>query len=385
MQSSFALKGATIYTEQGPKTHTNLNFIGEVIESIDTDCSADEVLTLPSSWHVIPGMIDAHIHGAANADTMDATPKALQTISKALAKEGVTGFLPTTITANNKDIEKALMNVKEVMEKHLDTGAQILGVNLEGPFLSPEKAGAQDVTNLQLPQTDLLQRWQTLSGYAIKIVTVAPELPGAMSFIQYLRSQKIIPSLGHSNASYELTNEAIQAGITQATHLFNAMHRVHHREPGNVVALLLNHQVMCEVIADGIHLHPAILKLILTAKTTDRIILITDAIRAKQLPDGEYTLGTEKVIVKNESSRFVDGTLAGTVLRMDQAMRNMMKFTGSSLNDICKMASENPAKQLQIFDRKGSLSVGKDADIVVLDDQLKVQMTFVKGKMVYKS
>ncbi len=342
-------------------------------------------VTLPDTWHLIPGMIDVHMHGAAGADFMDATPKTLATISKILPQEGITGFVPATMTVEPPGIETALRNANTYLSQAHADSAEMLGINLEGPFIAPAKAGAHDPEYSQEPNIKAIKRWQELAPGLIKLVTIAPELPGSIETIKYLTKHNIAVSIGHSNATYQEAEAAIAAGAKHATHLFNAMHSIHHREPGIAVAALLNPQVMVEVIADGVHIHPAMLQLVMKLKGPAGIILVTDSICAKHLGDGEYNLGGQKVIVKKGVARLADGTLAGCTLTMDQALRNIIKFTDCSLAEAVHMATTNPAKQINVFDHKGSIAVGKDADLVVLDDKLRVRMTLVKGKVIFNN
>ncbi len=361
--------------------------VGTTIENIgsfDFNESDVKVLEFPPNWHLLPGMIDIHVHGAAGADTMDATDAALNAIRSVLVKEGVTSFLATTTTAISYDIENALRLVASYVANKQDThGAEILGINLEGPFLSHVKPGAHEAKQFIAPDIDLFKHWQKLANNLIKIVTVAPEIDGGLELIEYLFKQNMVASVGHSNASYEQANIAIQKGCTHATHLFNGMRGIHHRDPGLVTALLLNDEVTTEIIADCVHTHPAILKLIWKLKGPDKIVLMTDAIRAKYLNDGNYKLGTKSVIVKNNQARLADGTLAGSVLGMDSAVRNMLKFSDCTLLDVVKMTSENPAKQLGVFSRKGSIDIGKDADLVIMDENMHVRITICKGNIVF--
>ena len=381
------IRGLNIYTDNGVVKNSALLIANGMIKAIgDIKASAAKTLDFPSSWHLIPGMIDMHIHGAAGFDVMDATDEALAMISTALVQEGVTSFLATTMTEKSVDIENALKKVANyVANKQEITGAEILGINLEGPFLSAAKAGCQRGDYFMDPDISLFKHWQKLANNLIKIVTVAPELANSLEFIKYLRKCGVIASLGHSNVNYEQTNRAIDAGCTEATHLFNAMPAIHHRDPGAITALLLNNQVMTEIIADGIHSHPAILQLILRLKGADKVCLITDSMRAKYLADGTYQFGGQQVIVKDHSARLSDGTLAGSILKMDSAVRNMIKFTGCTLLDTIKMSAINPAKQLNIFTRKGSIAIGKDADLVILNENLGVEMTICNGNIGFSS
>lgn len=339
-----------------------------------------EQIEYAQDYYLVPGFIDCHIHGAGGSDVMDASVDALTTISTCLAKEGVTSFLATTMTAASDDITAALSVISEV--KMQQQGAEILGVHLEGPFISKEKMGAQLGDNVCEPDIKLFHQWQEASGNNIKLVTLAPEVNDADAFIQEVTQQGVIASMGHSNATYEQANRAVKHGCTHATHLFNAMRGLHHREPGVVGAALLADTVTAELIADGEHLHPAIYPLALRMKGRENIVLVTDAIRAKCMPDGAYDLGGQEVAVTNSKVTLVDGTLAGSVLTMPQAIKNMMQFTGCSLADAVAMASYNPAHQLKVNDRKGTIEVGKDADLVVLDAELNVQLTVCRGDVV---
>jgi N-acetylglucosamine-6-phosphate deacetylase len=379
-QKPSILIGPKIYTENTVLENSSILIENGIIKSIGNFVNPDnaEVLEFPPTWHLIPGMIDMHIHGANGADVMDATPEALSTISNALLQEGVTAFLATTISESVTKIEKSLQAIAKYVATKPTANAEILGINLEGPFLSANKPGCQKTDALLTPDISLFQRWQKLSGNLIKITTIAPETINSLEFIKYLKNNGIIAACGHSNATYAETIAAINAGCTQCTHLFNAMRNIRHREPGIAGACLLNENVYCELIADGIHIHPAMLELAFKLKGPDKIILVTDAIRAKYFADGTYELGGQEVIVKGKEARLKDGTLAGSVLRMDEAMRNMIKHTGCSLLDITKMTSANPAKQLNIFDRKGSIAIGKDADLVALDESLHVRAVFNK-------
>ncbi|KPJ67412.1 MAG: hypothetical protein AMJ43_03905 [Coxiella sp. DG_40] len=385
--NQLVIKGLNVYSKSTVLEKSAVQIVDNTIKNVgnfDFNESDIKVLEFPSNWHLLPGMIDMHVHGAAGADTMDATDAALHKISNALVKEGVTSFLATTTTAKSYDIENALQRVASYVTNKQDMHrAEILGINLEGPFLSHEKPGAQESEQFISPSVDLFKHWQKMSGNLIKIVTVAPEIDGGLELIEYLFNHNIIASMGHSNASYEQASIAIQKGCTYATHLFNGMRGIHHRDPGLVTALLLNDEVTTETIADCVHTHPAMLKLIWKLKGPDKIVLITDAMRAKYLNDSNYKLGTKSVIVKNNQARLANGTLAGSVLGMDFAVRNMLKFTDCTLLDIIKMTSENPAKQLGVFSRKGSIDIGKDADLVVMDENMRVRMTICRGNVLF--
>ncbi|TCS83268.1 N-acetylglucosamine-6-phosphate deacetylase [Tepidibacillus fermentans] len=348
------------------------------------DINGIEVIQFPNEYKLIPGMIDLHIHGAAGADTMDATIEAIETIASALPKEGTTSFLATTITKEEEEIERALINVANYMKKENNAGkAEVLGVHLEGPFISVKRAGAQPPHAITEPDIKRFKQWQTISENQIKLVTLAPEREGGLELTAYLRETGVVASIGHSDAKYDEAVEAIKAGVTHATHLFNGMRGLHHREPGVVGAVLLHDQVKAELIVDGIHVRPEMVKLIFQQKGKEGIVLVTDAMRAKCLGNGVYQLGGQEVFVRDQQATLKDGTLAGSILKMKDSIRNMMEFTDCTLEDIIYMSSTNPAKQLNVFDRKGSIKVGKDADLVVLDENNQVVMTFCRGELAY--
>lgn len=333
--------------------------------------------------YLIPGLIDLHIHGTHGKDVMDASESAYKTISRSLATEGVTGFLATTMTAGDEQIEKVLKTIASMPP--YEDGAAMLGVHLEGPFISKSKLGAQSGQFAQEPNLKLMQHWQEVAQGKIKIVTLAPELPGILPLIKELRKSGVIVSIGHTNATYQETCAAIAEGSSQATHLFNAMRGLHQREPGAVGALLLSADVMAELIVDGIHLHPAIVALVYQIKGNKRLMLVTDALRAKCLGEGQHDLGGQNITVLAGKATLSNGTIAGSVLSMPQAIKNMMSFTQCSLIEAINMACETPAKALNLLDRKGSIFVGKDADLVVMNSNLDVMLTMRGGREVYKT
>lgn len=336
----------------------------------------------PNDHYLVPGFIDLHIHGANGYDVMDGTEEALAGISLALATEGVTGYLATTMTAEDELIDSVLEAIAKMPSSK--DGAAILGVHLEGPFIAKDKVGAQRKEAVRDPDLTLLQRWQKCAQGAIKIVTLAPELPNAFALIKLLREMHIKASIGHTNATYAQTCEAIAAGCTQATHLFNAMSGLHQREPGAVGALLLSDAIIAELIVDDNHLHPAIIEIAWRIKNKERLMLVTDAMRAKCLGDGEYNLGGQIVSVHENRATLADGTLAGSTLSMPQAIKNMVQFSHCTLAEAIAMASENPACAIGIEASKGSIGIGKDADLVVLNADLEVVLTMRAGRVVFQ-
>lgn len=341
-----------------------------------------EELRFAETAYLVPGFIDLHVHGAAGHDVMDAQEKSLQAISAALAREGVTGYLATTMTASNEEIEKVLKTIANSLDN--PHGAAILGVHLEGPFIAKSKMGAQNGDLTQAPNSDLIRYWQKAANGMIRLLTLAPELSEITDFIKTLKELSIVASVGHTNATYAETMEAIAAGCTHATHLFNAMRGIQQREPGATGALLLSDKVNAELIVDGHHLHPAIIDLAFRVKGKDKLILVSDAMRAKCMDDGQYELGGQAVNVKHGKAVLVDGTLAGSTLRIPDAIKKLIESTSCSLEVAVQMASLNPARILGLSQRKGAIGVGKDADLVVLNEKLEVIFTMRAGVELYK-
>lgn len=332
---------------------------------------------------VVPGFIDVHVHGGGGSDTMDGKYEAIKQIANTHSRFGTTAFLPTTMTMSKGKIIESLKSINEAFVK--GTGAaEILGVHLEGPYINSERKGAQKEEDIKNPSIEEFMEFNQASGNLIRLVTIAPEIPGAMELIRWLSEHKIIASVGHSNATYEQVQESIQSGLNHVTHTFNAMKGLDHREPGVVGAALSSPELMAQIIADGIHVLPVVIRILIQTKGIENVVLMTDAIRAASMPEGTYDLGGQEVTVTMGQARLKDGTLAGSVLTMDKAVRNLVTKVGVSLPGSIQMATFNPAKCLGVGDRKGSLKPGKDADIVILNKELKVELTMVRGKVVYK-
>ena len=334
---------------------------------------------------MLPAFIDTHVHGAGGADAMDGSREALSVIAETLAKEGTASFLATTMTQSPENIIRALSAVKEYMSAAPDTGAKILGVHLEGPFIAEKFKGAQPLEYVAAPDIKVFEKYNEAAGGAIKIVTMAPETEGAEDFIKYLAKNHIIASIGHTAAKYADVERAVAAGAKNVTHTYNAQSPLHHRDIGVVGSALLIDGLQTEIIADTIHVSVPALKLLVKNKPADKVTLITDAMRAKGMPDGESELGGQKVFVKNGEARLIDGTLAGSVLRMNAAVRNMVLKAGVPFERAVDFASLNPAKELGIADKKGSIAPGKDADFTVLDGEFNVLMTIRAGKIIYRA
>jgi len=326
--------------------------------------------------YVSPGFIDLHIHGSGGADVMDATPEALELISSTLLKTGTTSFLPTTMTMSQVHIDNALQNIQ--LHGQNVTGAQILGVHLEGPFINVSKHGAQDKAYIQTPNRALIHDYMK----EVKMITLAPEVEGAESFIKYLSEQypHVILSIGHSDASYEKSKESFSWGISHATHLFNAMNPYHHREPG-IIGAVFDSEVSCDIIADLVHTHASALELVHQVKK-DKLILITDAMRAGCMKCGTYALGGRKVTVKGAKASLEDGTLAGSVLKLNDALKNMTTVTSMTVVEAVNAVTKIPARKLGL--KKGEFKVGYDADIVIFDEKFSIISTIVGGEVKYK-
>ncbi|WP_198671287.1 N-acetylglucosamine-6-phosphate deacetylase [Paraliobacillus sp. X-1268] len=384
------LTNLEVYTDNGKIENGYIKVVNGTITEVEdmdklTNHEGFELIRLPDHSKAIPGMIDVHIHGVNGADTMDATKESLQTIVTSLPSEGTTSFLATTITQEQSSIENALSNAGDFIKNQQSSGqAEILGVHLEGPFINRKRAGAQPVEHVIDPNLALFKKWQTIANDTIKLVTLAPEKAGANALINYLKESNVIASIGHSDATLKEVDQAITAGLTHVTHLFNQMREFHHREVGVVGAALLREELITEIIADGIHVEPEAIKLAYQQKTADRLLLITDAMRAKCLKNGSYDLGGQQVTVIDGKATLADGTLAGSVLTMAQAFKNIITFTNCEIEDAIKMSSTTPAKELNVYNRKGSISTGKDADIVILDEQLDITMTLCRGALAYK-
>lgn len=387
--NTFLLSGLNIHAEAGELPQGNVLLSHKKIQGLYSSQDTYSktltcpVLRFPWNWHLIPGLIDTHIHGSIGVDVMDANPSHLAVLSKDMLQDGVTSYLATTISSSIADIEKTLQVVRNYYQNQPADAAHLLGINLEGPFLSQTKMGAHQKEYILPIDLKLFQRWQDMSGHLIRMITIAPEKEGAVEFISYLRLNNVIAALGHTEASYDQANAAICAGACHATHLFNAMRDLTHRDPGTVTALLLDDRVTTELIADGIHVAPVILQLAYKVKGANKIILVSDAMRARGLADGEYEFGGQTVRLEKGVPRLPDGRLASSVLSLDQAMRNMMLCTNCSLDTAVRMASRNAARVLGIMDRKGSIALQKDADLVVLDEKYRVKITICAGKIVY--
>lgn len=382
------IKHVHIYTENDVIKNGTLRIENGKISQILQ--SEQSMATYPSFFKVIngqglyaiPGFIDGHIHGANGRDVMDATEEAIDTIAKTLPAEGTTSFLATTITQSKENISRALENIAHYPNKQ--GYAEVLGVHLEGPFIEKSKKGAQPLEHIMNPNIEQFDQWQQQSGGKIKTITMAPELDQDGSFISHVANQGVNVSAGHTKATFHDMKKAVKYGVRQVTHICNAMSGIHHRDIGVVGAALLLNDLRAELIADRIHVSDEMMQLIYDQMGSERLMLITDAMRAKCLPPGDYELGGQPVKVTNDRAVLHDDTLAGSILKMYNAAQNMLKLDRVTLRHIIEMASVNPAKQLSVFDRKGSLTTGKDADILLVNDMLDISYTICRGVIAYE-
>lgn len=374
----FAIKNAKMILQDIIR-QGDIVFSSKIID-ISEETSTDNVEFIDGSgMYLTPGFIDIHIHGAGGYDTMDDDPQAINEISKSIIKSGVTSFLPTTMTMSTEDIQRTFKNIKKTI-KNGTKGARVLGANVEGPFINKEYKGAQNAKFIQKPQLDIIEGYLDI----IKLITIAPELAGSKELIEFLSKQQITVSAGHSAATYEKIMEAREWGLTHYTHLFNAMTGLHHRNPG-MVGAALETDIECELIADFIHIHPAVIKIIFKAKKLSEIFLITDQMRAGSMGNGVYDLGNQQVTVKNGEARLENGSLAGSVLTLDQAVRNINSLNILSLSEIISLVTRNPARTLGLSGELGTLAPGYIADMVLLDKDLNVKRVYKEGKEVYKA
>ncbi|SHJ16375.1 N-acetylglucosamine 6-phosphate deacetylase [Clostridium cavendishii DSM 21758] len=345
------------------------NYSGEIIDG--------------EGLYLSPGFIDVHIHGAGGYDTMDGTFEAINEISKTIVKHGTTSFTPTTMTVAASDIRQSMSVIAKAKNEGTD-GANVLGAHLEGPFISPKAIGAQNPNFLMAPS---IENFNEIVGefedYVVSI-TLAPEVDGAKELTKYLSEKGIVVSMGHTKATYEEAKQAIKCGACHSTHLFNAMTPFAHREAG-VVGAIFDSEITTETISDGIHISYPSLRVAYKQKTTDKVLLITDAMMACGMPDGDYSLGGQDVVVANGAARLRTGSLAGSVLTLDKAIRNVYKNSDYHIHEVVKMATYNGARHCKIEDKKGLIKEGYDADLVLFDEDINVKYVIVNGKLVHKA
>jgi N-acetylglucosamine-6-phosphate deacetylase len=340
---------------------------------------ADDVVELGDRW-LVPGYIDPHVHGGGGAQCNTSDDEEIAQVARFHARHGTTGLVATTLAAPMEELESALHAIARC------TAPTLLGAHMEGPFLSRKRPGAMDPGVFLDPDPQQLGRLLEAGGGRVLAMTLAPELPGSLELVRRMARAGIVVSLGHTDATYAEVRDAVRAGTRGATHAFNAMPPFHHREPGAVGAVLDMPEVSCELICDGIHVDPVAMRLLYRAKGAPGVRLISDAMSAAGMPDGEYQFGGRPVNVSG--GRVVlagGGPIAGSTLMMDTAVRNAVRFLGIGVEEAVLMASTNSARLLGLAGRKGEISVGSDADLVVLDQLLAVQATMVAGQWMFGS
>jgi N-acetylglucosamine-6-phosphate deacetylase len=332
---------------------------------------------------LVPGFIDVHIHGSGGRDVMEGSREAIEVVSKFLARHGTTAYLATTVTASPITTIQAVETLGRLIPEETG-GARILGLHLEGPFISEAKRGVHPPEHIRPPSLRIFDELVKMSNDQVRLITLAPESPGGIEFIQHIRSKGIVVSLGHSNATCEVARRAIEAGATNATHTFNAMRDFNQREPGILGAVLTDSRVWTELIADGVHVDPTAIEMLVRCKGTRKIMLITDAISATGMPDGDYQLSSLTVKVSQGVCRSPEGALAGSTLSQDRALRNMIGWTRMPLEEAIYMLTVNPAQAVGVGASKGWVLPGYDADLVLLNDDLSVHATLCEGTLVHQ-
>ncbi|MDC6327815.1 N-acetylglucosamine-6-phosphate deacetylase [Staphylococcus auricularis] len=376
----YVIINGVIYTETDVLDRGHI-FINEgKIMQIEPGAYHGDLPTLDAQGHhVLPGFIDIHMHGGYGEDAMDASAQGLNHLATSLLSEGTTSFLATTMTQSDENIIRALETIaKYQAEQDHTEEAEIAGVHLEGPFISEHKVGAQNPAYVQRPTVEKIKQYQAAVNHLIKVMTFAPEVEGADEALRQLHDE-IIFSIGHTVATYEGVTRAVEKGAQHITHLYNAATPFAHREPGVIGAAWHEQRLNTEIIVDGIHSHPTAVAIAYHQKGNQHFYLITDAMRAKGMPDGHYDLGGQDVVVQGAEARLANGALAGSILKMNEGLRNLMTYTGDDLESLWRVTSLNQAQALHIDDVKGSIATGKDADLVIVDDELTVKTTIKNG------
>lgn len=329
---------------------------------------------------LIPGMIDVHIHGAEGYDMMEGSRESVEAVSKACARTGCTTFLATSVSSSLEDLYRMISTVSSVVGR--EPGAKIAGIHVEGPYLNTKRKGMQNEQYLRHPNVDEMKLILKASGSLIKMVTLAPELPGGLELVTFLKNHGVIAAIAHSDATYEEAKHAFQCGASHVTHCFNGMRPIHHRDPGLIIAAFEEPSVSVQAIVDNIHLHPAIVRLLYREKGPEKMVLITDALQAMGMGDGTYSFGGHHVNVFDGVAKLSDGTLASSTITMNQALEKTVK-AGIPMYDAIRMATETPATILGL-DKKGKISPGFDGDLVLINEKFEVLWTMVGGNIVYR-
>lgn len=371
------IKNSYVFTEEGKFEREDIFINGEFFSDNILNTKDQEIID-GQGYYAIPGLIDIHFHGANGYDFCDGTEEAIKAIADYELKNGITTICPATMTLG---LDKLAEISKAAANYNNHCGAELIGINMEGPFISESKKGAQDSKYIKSPDIDDFRELQNLSEGLYKLVTIAPELDGTMEFIKELKDEVAI-SIGHTSANYSVAMKAFESGAKQVTHLYNAMTSFSHREPGIVGAAFDNDNVMVELICDGVHVHPSIIRSTFKTFGEDRVILISDSIRASGLSDGEYELGGQKVQVNGNKATLINGgAIAGSVTNLMDCFRYAVKEACIPLESVIKAATKNPAKAIDIYDKYGSISSGKYANLILLDKDLNIIKIIYKGKL----
>ena len=382
MQTAFI--AATLYTPD-PIPHG----VALVEDGRITAVGAREEVSIPASARIVdlgdaslaPGFIDIHVHGAGGRDLMEPHREAVETVSRTLARHGTTSYYATTVTAPQGDILKSLGFLAGYIgetERSPAAAAQPLGIHMEGPYISVKRRGVHPVESITEPTLEAYRRMARAAEGKLRIMTIAPELASSPEVIEEMVANGVRPSIGHTDATFEETERAVELGARQATHTFNAMRPFGHRDPGVIGAVLTDRRIKAELIADGVHVDPTAIRVLYQSKGVDGIVLVSDGVSGTGMPDGLYPVAGFLVEVKNGVCRY-QGALAGSVLTLDRAVRNMCRFLGLGPAQVLPMATRNTAELLGISDRKGVLRPGADADLVALDAELNVKAVYTRG------
>ncbi|MBN2781328.1 MAG: N-acetylglucosamine-6-phosphate deacetylase [Candidatus Marinimicrobia bacterium] len=387
MSKTICLRNGTVFTGIAIVPHTSViiedNKIADVISNDKLkkmNLPKDTTMIYVNGAYIAPGFIDTHIHGIHGYDTSEASVDSILEMSKALVNYGVTGFCPTLYPQDEKTFIQCIEAIRDAMGK--EEGAKIYGMNLEGPFISREKHGALDPKFMKPVDMESMEAYYKASGGNITIMTVAPELEGMHELALYCAKHGIVMAAGHSNATYEDMMEGVKSGILHSTHFFNAMRRLHHRDPGVVGAIMIYPNIACEIIADGYHIHPAIVKLLQRVKPIHKIVLVTDSLRPTGQMTGKLTANHEEVFLRDGLFvRKEDETIAGSALTMITGVRNLVEDMNIPLEDALRMASCNPATVISKQIETGYIMPGREADIVVFDENYDIKLTMVHGEI----
>ncbi|MBN3525596.1 N-acetylglucosamine-6-phosphate deacetylase [Paenibacillus apiarius] len=385
--STFTLTNACVVTPNGTLCdgivrveNGRIAFIGKRSELTEAQQLgwAPDAIDAHGGW-VLPGFIDLHVHGGFGSDFMDATSDAYNAITKFHMEHGTTAMLATSMTQSREALDRVMVAVDDYMKQGMKY-TQLAGVHLEGPFVNPKYKGAQNAEFMIDPQIGWFEDWHARFPGLMKQVSLAPERNNALEAIRWLRAHAVNAAAAHTAATYDEVTRAANAGLNQAVHTFNAMTPIHHRDPGVAGAVLTDDRITAEIIADGIHVHPACIKMLTRSKAPGKLVIITDAMSAAGMPDGQYDLGGLAVTMRHGVCRLTEGdSLAGSTLTMIQAFKNMVNFVGLTVPEVSQLASLNPAQQIGIADVTGSIEIGKQADLVWTDPELNIQRVWVKG------